>query len=109
MLRDDLPVRAGDNTFVLEHQARGARQGSGRFEMNGQAEPEPMPMTPTLILGWVGEGLDIGMDSKQHVSPLYEAKGPLRYTGQVTQVRITPGAHPADSYANRREIESQRD
>jgi len=109
VLRDDLPVRTGDNTFVLEHQALGARQGLGRFEMNGQAVPKPMPMTPTLILGWVGEGLDIGMDSKQHVSPLYEAIGPLRYTGQVSQVRITPGAHPADSYANRREIESQRD
>ena len=109
VLRDDLPVRAGDNTFVLEHQALGARQGTGRFEMNGQAVPAPMPMTPTLILGWVGEGLDIGMDSKQHVSPLYDAIGPLRYTGQVHQVCITPGAHPADSYANRREIESQRD
>jgi hypothetical protein len=81
----------------------------GLFAMNGHALPEPMPMTPTLILGWVGEGLDIGMDSKQHVSPLYESNGPLRYTGQVLQVCVTPGSHPADGYANRREIESQRD
>jgi arylsulfatase A-like enzyme len=109
VLRDSLPAIEGDNHFVLEHRAQGGRIGEGHFVMNGRAAPDAMPMSPTLILGWVGEGLDIGRDSKQHVSPCYDAIGPCRYTGEVYEVCITPGAHPSDSYANRRESESQRD
>jgi hypothetical protein len=67
-------------------------------------------MYPTTILGLgVGEGLDIGLDRKQHVTPLYGGEGCNRYTGCVDHVRIEPGAHPPDSYANRPERDAQRD
>ena len=67
-------------------------------------------MSPTTILGLgVGEGLDIGLDRKQHVTPLYGGAACNVYTGSVDHVRIEPGPHPPDSYANRPERFAQRD
>jgi len=106
---DNLPVAAGENDFVLEHRALGNRAGSGTITINGVAVEPAIDMSPTLILGWVGEGLDIGIDRKQHVTAAYAEGGPFRYTGAISHVRIEPGAHPAGSYANRPERESQRD
>jgi arylsulfatase len=103
-----LPVAAGDNRFVLEHRALGRREGVGRITVNGVAASNEIDMSPTLILGWVGEGLDVGIDRKQHVTTLYGDGGPCRYTGRVGQVRIEPGPQASDSYANRREVDAQR-
>jgi len=76
--------------------------------MNGEA-CATLDMSPTTILGLgVGEGLDIGLDRKQHVTPLYGGEGCNRYTGCVDHVRIEPGAHPPDSDANRPERVAQR-
>jgi hypothetical protein len=57
----------------------------------------------------VGEGLDIGLDRKLHVTPLYGRSDPFPYPGIVRFVRIEPGPHPEDSYANRPERLSQHD
>jgi arylsulfatase len=106
---DGLPARHGANRFELHHRALGDRRGQGDLAMNG--EPcGTLDMSPTTILGLgVGEGLDIGLDRKLHVSDRYGDDGRCPYTGQVDWVRIEPGPHPADSYANRPEREAQRD
>jgi arylsulfatase A-like enzyme len=105
---EHLACRPGANQFELHHYAGGARRGQGRLRINGQ-DVMKLDMSPTMILGLgVGEGLDIGIDRKLHVTPLYARTGPFRYTGNVDHVRIEPGPHPSDTYANRPERESQR-
>jgi len=109
VVRDGLPVRAGVNRFELRHEALGERKGRGTLVLNGTA-CATLDMSPTTILGLgVGEGLDLGLDRKLHVTRLYGGEGCCRYTGQVDAVVIEPGGHPADSYANRPELDSQRD
>jgi arylsulfatase len=104
-----LPVRKGRNDFVLEHRAQGKRRGSGTLRVNGETVGT-VDMSPTTILGLgVGEGLDIGCDRRLHVTPRYGRRDAFHYTGAVEYVRIEPGSHPADSYANRPEREAQRD
>jgi len=106
---DALPVREGENRFELVHRALGERRGRGTLIVNG-VEAGSLDMSPTTILGLgVGEGLDIGMDRKLHVTPRYGGRGTCAYTGRVAHVRIEPGKHPADSYANRPERLAQRD
>ena len=106
---DGLPLRSGPNRFELRHHALGERRGTGEIVMNDDA-CATLDMSPTTILGLgVGEGLDIGLDRKQHVTPLYGSEGGNRYTGCVDHVRIEPGAHPPDSNANRPERDAQRD
>ena len=103
-----LPLRRGDNVFELRHHAIGGRRGGGVIAMNGEAVAE-LDMSPTTILGLgVGEGLDVGLDRKLHVTDRYPGDGACPYAGRVDHVRIEPGAHPADSYANRPERGAQR-
>jgi arylsulfatase len=100
----------GANRFELRYAAPGNRRGSGRIGLNGKDDAGgPLDLSPSLILGWVGEGLDIGRDSRQQVTDRYGAEGVCRYTGQIEWVRIVPGAQAPDSYANRPERESQLD
>jgi arylsulfatase len=104
-----LPCRPGLNRFELQHHAAGERRGQGTIAIDGRTATT-LDMSPTTILGLgVGESLDIGRDRKLHVTPLYGREGPCPYTGTVEYVRIEPGAHPSDSYANRQEWASQRD
>jgi hypothetical protein len=108
-VRCDVPVVPGENRFELRHRALGARRGEGTLVLNGE-EVAVLDLSPTTILGLgVGEGLDIGMDRKLHVTPEYGAEGACPYSGRVAYVRIEPGAHPPDSYANRPERLAQRD
>ena len=108
-LCEALPVQEGANRFELEHRALGNRRGQGSIRMNGRSI-RSLDMSPTTLLGLgVGEGLDVGCDRRLHVSSLYGGSGACAYTGTVSFVRIEPGPHPADSYANRRELDSQRD
>ena len=102
-----LPLRDGGNAFVLDYRATGARRGRGGLVVNG--EPRDMPdLSPSLIPGWVGEGLDIGCDRGQHATTGYGRADAFAYTGSVEFVRIEPGARAPDSYANRPEREAQR-
>lgn len=101
------PAR-GDNVVHLAHRALGGRRGEGHIALNAVPCARGLEMTPTLILGWVGEGLDVGRDTKQQVSPAYGQPAPCAYRGRVEHVHIVPGPHPADSYANRPEQASQQ-
>jgi arylsulfatase len=104
-----LPVQHGSNRFELRHRALGNRRGSGTIALNGET-CAMLDMSPTTILGLgVGEGLDVGLDRKLHVSTLYGGEGCCAFTGRVDFVRIEPGPHPSDSYANRPERDAQRD
>ncbi len=104
-----LDVRDGVNDFELDYVARGARRGDATLSMNGVAS-SPIELSPTLMPGLgVGEGLDVGCDRRQHVSPLFGTSAPFHYTGRVEFVRIEPGAQAPDSYANRPERLAQRD
>jgi arylsulfatase len=105
----DVPVAAGENRFELRHRALGARRGEADIVINGDVIAT-LDCSPTTILGLgVGEGLDIGLDRKLPVTPDYGSDAPCRYSGRVHHVRIEPGAHPPDSYANRPERLAQRD
>jgi arylsulfatase len=109
VVRDALPVRQGDNRFVLEHRAHGARRGTGVLRLGGEAAAE-IDMSPTTILGLgVGEGLDIGRDARLHVTTLYGRNDAFAYTGAIAYVRIVPGPQAPESYANRRERDAQRE
>jgi hypothetical protein len=109
VLCDALPLASGANRFELVHRARGGRKGEGTLHANGVAVAT-LDMSPTTILGLgVGEGLDIGLDRKLHVTPKYGGTGTCAYGGSVGHVHIEPGAHPADSYANRPERLAQHD
>ena len=104
-----LPLKAGTNVVRLDYRALGARRGAGTLWLNG-AELASLDLSPTIILGLgVGEGLDVGCDRRLHVVPDYGGKGACAYSGRVDHVRIVPGPHPPDSYANRPERLAQRD
>ncbi len=104
-----LEVRDGCNDFVLDYEATGGRSGVATLSMNG-ASGAPLDLSPTLMLGLgVGEGLDLGCDRRQHVTPLYGSTTPFHYAGEVDYVRIVPGAQAPDSFANRPERLAQRD
>jgi arylsulfatase len=105
----EFTVPYGVVSFELLHQAQGKRRGRGMLRANEQALGS-IDMSPTTILGLgVGEGLDIGLDRKLHVTSRYGRADPFAYTNTIDFVSIEPGAHPADSYANRRERLAQRD
>ena len=84
-------------------------RGTATLSINGIVGTA-LDLSPTLLLGLgVGEGLDVGCDRRQHVTPLYGTTTPFPYTGRVEFVRIVPGAQAPDSYANRPERLAQRD
>ena len=66
-------------------------------------------MSPTTIPGLTGEGLDVGLDRKLKVSSLYQDRGCFAYSGTIAFVRIEPGKRAPGGYANRPELEAQRD
>jgi arylsulfatase len=100
---------AGAHRFELAHRALGGRRGLGSATLDATSVGT-LDMSPTTILGLgVGEGLDIGLDRKLHVTTLYGRDDPFPYPGMVRFVRIEPGPHPPDSYANRPERLSQHD
>ncbi|HEY1328024.1 MAG TPA: arylsulfatase [Casimicrobiaceae bacterium] len=105
----DTLLGAGAHRFELAHRALGQRRGSGTVTLD-DTPIGTIEMSPTTILGLgVGEGLDIGLDRKLHVTPLYGRSDAFPYPGTIHFVRIEPGAHPPDSYANRPERLAQRD
>ncbi|MEP7062503.1 MAG: arylsulfatase [Betaproteobacteria bacterium] len=104
-----LALTAGVHDFRLDFRAIGARRGEAQLAIDGVTRGAALDLSPTLILGWVGEGLDIGIDRKQHVTPLYGVSTTFAYAGSVDHLRIKPGAQAPDSYANRPERLAQRD
>jgi hypothetical protein len=117
-----LPLRAGRWHLRLVHQAGGQRRGTGQVTLGaaeGQAlladgtPPAPeaaatLDMTPTFLrLG--GEGVDVGLDRRRKVSPLYEGRGVFAYPGRIERVTVTPGPQAPGSLANRPEALAQLD
>ena len=117
-----LPLGAGRWHLRLVHQAGGQRRGTGQVTLGaagGQAlladgtPPAPeatatLDMTPTFLrLG--GEGVDVGLDRRRKVSPLYEGRGVFAYPGRIERVTVTPGPQAPGSLANRPEALAQLD
>jgi len=102
-----LALPEGPHTLLLCHNARGQRRGDAQIALDGGPSAE-LDMSPTFLrLG--GEGLDVGLDRKRKVSPLYAGRGVFAYTGALSWVRITPGPQAPGSFANRPEMLAQAD
>ena len=90
-----LRVSEGANRFELVHRALGGRRGEGALRINDQPIATT-DMSPTTILGLgVGEGLDVGIDRKLHVTDLYRATVRFRtrdasHTFGSSRARIHP-------------------
>ena len=89
----------GTQDVVLEYQALGKRRGTGRLLVNGLEVVALTAMSPTII-GVHVEGIDIGLDRRQRVSPRYAAHGTFRYNGQIDSVVIQPGPQAPGSMSN---------
>ncbi len=90
-----VPLPAGTHTVVLEYEALGARMGRGRLVLD-DAQPHPwQDLSPTLMVG-LFEGLDVGIDRRAPVCwALFERHGVFRYTGEIQDLWIHPGARAA--------------
>jgi hypothetical protein len=54
------------------------------------------------------EGIDIGLDRRQRISPRYAAHGTFKYNGRIDRVVITPGAQAPGSISNMIEAQVHR-
>ena len=102
-----IPMASGAQDVLLEYIALGQRQGQGRLLVNG-AELVPMTALSPTIMGVHVEGIDIGLDRRQRISPHYAARGTFPYTGTIDRVVITPGAQAPGSIVNMIEARVQR-
>ena len=94
-----VPLVPGIQDVVLQYQASGNRQGAGRLLVNG-LEVVPLTVMSPTIIGVHVEGIDIGLDRRQRVSPRYAAHGTFRYTGTIDRVVIEPGDQAPGSISN---------
>ena len=87
---------SGEHVASLEYQAFEQRQGRGRILLGAVPVVDWTPMSPTMVLYGVLEGLDIGLDRRGPVLwNLYEQHGAFGYKGEIHDVRIEPGARVA--------------
>jgi arylsulfatase A-like enzyme len=87
-----VPIDSTMKDLVFEYQALGERQGQGRIIINGKAESDWINLSPTIMYGPF-EGLDVGLDRRSPVLwDLYERHGVFRYSGNIEDVWIFPGA-----------------
>lgn len=121
----ELPLVPGRWQLRLQHTASGQRRGAAELTLlavpageplaagpasalNAAAAVASLDMSPTFLrLG--GEGVDVGLDRRRKVSPLYEGRGVFAYTGRIDRVTVTPGAQAPGSLANRPEALAQLD
>jgi arylsulfatase A-like enzyme len=94
-----VPLVPGTQEVVLQYEASGKRQGAGRLLVNG-VEVVPLTVMSPTIIGVHVEGIDIGLDRRQRVSPRYADFGTFRYTGTIDRVVIEPGAQAPGSISN---------
>lgn len=98
----ELPAVAltpGAQDVLLEYHALGKRQGEGRLLINGAEVVPTTALSPTII-GVHVEGIDIGLDRRQRISPRYAAHGTFKYTGRIERVVVTPGPQAPGSISN---------
>ena len=92
-------LQAGAQDVLLDFHALGQRKGEGRLLVNGVQAVPTTPMSPT-VMGVHVEGIDIGLDRRQRISPRYAAHGTFRYDGAIDRVVITPGPQAPGSISN---------
>jgi len=84
---------AGEHEVTLDYEALGRREGRGRLLLDGADRTGWTPLSPTLVLYGVFEGLDVGLDRRGPVLwALYERHGAFRYAGSIRDVVVEPGA-----------------
>ena len=82
----------GEHTALLDYEAMPQREGRGRLLLDDATSVDWTPMSPTMVLYGVLEGLDIGLDRRGPVLwDLYAKHGAYPYTGAVRDVTIEPG------------------
>jgi arylsulfatase A-like enzyme len=90
---DGPEVGAGEHVVVFDYQAFERRQGRGRLLLDDATAVDWTPMSPTMVLYGVLEGLDIGLDRRGPVLwDLYDQHGAFGYQGRIHDVTIEPGA-----------------
>jgi arylsulfatase len=102
-----VPLVAGAQDVVFDYQALGQRKGQGRLLVNG-IEVVPMTALSPTMIGVHVEGIDIGLDRRQRISPRYAAHGTFKYNGRIDRVVITPGAQAPGSISNMIEAQVHR-
>ena len=85
-----IALQPGSQTFTLDYEAQGARQGQGRFTLNAQTVVEQVALSPTPVRLPSG-GLDVGINRRQPISQRIAGRHGFRYTGTVDVVRLVPG------------------
>jgi arylsulfatase A-like enzyme len=100
-------LKPGPQSVVLDYRALGKRQGEGRLLINGVEVVPATAMSPT-VMGVHVEGIDIGLDRRQRISPRYAAHGTFKYTGAIDRVVVTPGAQAPGSISNMIEAQVHR-
>jgi arylsulfatase len=87
-----VPIDSTMKDLVFDYQALGERQGRGRIIINGKTESDWINLSPTIMYGPF-EGLDVGLDRRSPVLwDLYERHGVFRYSGNIEDVWVFPGA-----------------
>ena len=85
-----IALQPGSQTFTLNYDALGARQGQGRFTLNDQLVLDKVSLSPTPVRLPSG-GLDVGINRRQPISQRIAGRQGFPYTGTVHLVRLDPG------------------
>jgi arylsulfatase A-like enzyme len=100
-------LHAGAQNVEFEYRAHGKRRGEGRLLLNGVEVVAATNMSPTPI-GVHFEGVDVGLDRRQRISPRYATRGTFAYTGSIEKVVVEPGTQAPDSIINMIEFHAHR-
>lgn len=100
-----VPLKDGVQDFTFDYQALGERRGQGSLMVNGLRVADPVELSPTLLR--ITGGLNVGQSRRLSVAERLEARGEFRYTGNVSRVRVEPGALPAKTMLVLNEAELQ--
>ncbi|MEO8751831.1 MAG: arylsulfatase [Casimicrobiaceae bacterium] len=93
---DGPAIPGGEHVVVLDYQAFEKRLGRARILLDEEVAVDWTPMSPTMVLYGVLEGLDIGLDRRGPVLwDLYDEHGAFGYKGQIHDLTIEPGARVA--------------
>jgi arylsulfatase len=82
----------GLHEATLDYAIDAEGVGRGRVLVDGAEVIAATTMTPPMVPYGIFEGLDIGLDRRGPVHwDLYDRHGAFPYTGDITEVTITPG------------------
>lgn len=101
-----MPLTEGEQSFIFDFTACGARKGLATLTLNGTAHHTGVDLSPTIVR-IPANGLSVGLSRRLGVNECYAAKGSFAYTGSIARVRIEPGALAPDSLITPREEVAQ--